>query len=66
MDEPDREPTGADGPLPRYPAQSRPEQPMQQKQSPWPWVVGGTALAVVLLAVTFVGFVVYALVLLSE
>ena len=63
MDDPERGPEDA---VPRYPAQSRPEQPMRQKQSTWPWVVGGTALVAVLLAVVVVLCVVYALVLLSE
>ncbi|MEH3034492.1 MAG: hypothetical protein PGN07_10775 [Aeromicrobium erythreum] len=33
----------------RYPAPGRPEQPMPQAPSPWPWIIGGTVVAVLTL-----------------
>jgi hypothetical protein len=44
MDDPNGSPLGSPTSLPRYPAQSRPEQPMPQSESSWPWVFGAAVL----------------------
>lgn len=55
----DDEQTRDDGLRP-YPAPGRPEQPMHSSPSPWPWVIGGVVLAIVVFGGLLV-FVMYAI-----